>query len=1148
MSNTLNSIHYAVEIITDYDGSIGSIGMNDTGIIRYTTDGYNPITNNATYEDGSVVSGTWSGEFLTKKGIKPSKQSIDIIAGGDYAYLGSFNIEIANINGLHKIILGTDGLHIVGSIVKFYVVVDDVFYNRGVFSVSEYDFNDKAFTYKCKDKHIVDNNTIEDVVFGDSNIKLEPIIEDEEAFLQKLIINNAKPVNDRVVCLIPDWDNSGESLTDKIKATAKNEFIGMGPLSKVSYIDTNAEYYVLLNGTYNNISVGMYLKFDDSDTLYPIMSIDTIEPDITRLKVKDVSSKLKSYTQMYGEQYKNDSIIDEVLDFMFVSSNKITVSIYKYGNKVKIDGITLLKTDDGKYIAEDEDGDIVYIEGYEEDDYLIITSTNVLKHKIPKKIKYWTETQEDHEFFDKLLEGKINHLELYGTEVIAPEELTFNNNPTFTVKDKYIYITIEFDESVNDWTPFVSMSSALHQNELWSYLYWPYNGVSASKYSALIEYGWLPEGIDSNLYPTQDINKGEIRDYEGRSKSMFTAWNCNVHKVVTDNKYGDIPLYDSNADIIDFDIMNTFSSYNREFGEIHETTGPGVYKFMMSQEIMSNICTNLPVNYENVYSTFTKPLEFKNQALDDISDLLYYPERRTSFVDNPSNVNIETKKLLFVIEPTMNPKENDSDPDDYKGFSIITVLSDSGTGRLTDSIESVYNYDDNISLEIHNTLTSIFNIGVYKYSVLDNINNIKFKAINSSTDTYNKLINNLAKTNHSFINRDNWYVGAQITEKINTFDIITTLCKQGFVAGFTDRLGNIQFKQFLETTEQPLTHDDDLILDKTIKNFKLSSISKCYNEFTIKYHYNGDDYEKEIGIYHVDEDEFPEQTIYEPIEENGTSTINITYGGVEEIHIIPGVDFIVKPPLGSLIKFTIYPGTPNEHTYYGEFIMYHSGTDEMRFRVSEDVGFGFSYDMPMNDLLWSISGSEKWREFVSGIDDYNTSKELWEKAHVAYLLNKRKRQAPSDRSELRYAIDISTFYNNEVPDNILYGFFIEYAYNYVRMFVDWTTRQKLQVSYSLPITDENIKIDLMNDIQFNDPIITPDPGEYGKGWITKIGIDTIKDKIDVEITFEPDFLSQPILPGCGKITEIGTQYPVDNIIEDENNTDNIVEGDCDINV
>jgi len=180
MANTLNKIHYCIDINTGYTESDNPyIGLK-SGHIRYVTDNIN-IDSLYTYEDGTSVDGVWYNDIVDKDGFGALGSKIDIVVGGDYAFLQSFNLTLVNRtqNGLpyHKV-LENQGMYIIGSIVNVYVIIDKVLYSRWSGVIGGLKFDEKKFTYQCNDGHANKNNTIKNTIFGKvKRFKLNEVVD-----------------------------------------------------------------------------------------------------------------------------------------------------------------------------------------------------------------------------------------------------------------------------------------------------------------------------------------------------------------------------------------------------------------------------------------------------------------------------------------------------------------------------------------------------------------------------------------------------------------------------------------------------------------------------------------------------------------------------------------------------------------------------------------------------------------------------------------------------------------------------------------------------------------------------------------------------------------------------------------------------------
>ena len=73
------------------------------------------------------------------------------------------------------------------------------------------------------------------------------------------------------------------------------------------------------------------------------------------------------------------------------------------------------------------------------------------------------------------------------------------------------------------------------------------------------------------------------------------------------------------------------------------------------------------------------------------------------------------------------------------------------------------------------------------------------------------------------------------------------------------------------------------------------------------------------------------------------------------------------------------------------------------------------------------------------------------------------------------------------------------ATEYYRRVVEWMAEAKNKITYRIPITAENIEIDLLDRVQFSHNVITQ--GREIIGYVT--GVEYIDSEIELEITTEP---------------------------------------------
>lgn len=1105
MSNIISKIHYAVEIQTDYDGTVPSIGMSDAGVIRYVTDGYDVA--GATYEDSTPVTGSWNSSLLARNGIKSPTQSIDIITGGDYSFLGSLNIDIVNASSIHETILETDGLYIVGATVRMYIVLDDVFYSRGVFSVSEYSFSDTKFSYICRDQHNSSNSTIKNVVYGYNDTKLTPVIEDENAFIDKQFIKRIEPSDSKTIQNFNSTSNVIPS--DDYFLQYYN---GMSPTAFPHLSNDVYDYNIYLNGSIPDITMGMFVSFNsDSDHLYYISSVEIGSWDTdeqagvtryTKLTISGIPEDITDITNCYGIQ-PSGATIETIYATNVADENIISVSVYKRGLTFSPVSGSDYVMEQGKFVGSDADGNKILIDGVINDDGSLTLTTNEYTRVItPIQIQYFGDTNEG-EITSLIDNGRMTNLQDLGTTVSSmPNDFRPNGNLFTTDATKHHYFVVEFGEDVDGYTPVVMLNAGTDSTENWTFFdagggnFYP---VIISKYDTTL--------ADPTVYYSYVYNNDL-----GCAASQFGYYDIDVYKVISDKERGEVPFVSTG-----FTLPNL-----RQTDAIYKYTSPtpaGDYPWNI--RVKSVASTNAPESIIN-QGAGADPVDYItgiNGVIDwgieyyngDPSQPLPLPKSKLDLGSNPTSVE-SSKKLMFRISAR---KDSASLYYIKAGNAIQSRLED-------------YN----------STAIGVNTLAVYKTETIGLGDEITLKTISTDdeTNTYSEVIRELSGSSSALVNRDSWFVGNQITDEINTFDVVTNLCKQGFVTGHTDRSGNVVLKEFLNDTDIVAIHDNNVVIRNSIKGFQLSPLSKCYNEFTVKYHSVNGEFKKELGVYNVDADTFPDFENYEAHEENiGVVQSRVYYDFGLETDVAEltfgdyGTDGYPNPPIvGKRVKFTTTTLETCEGTCIGTFGGGYKFSDITTTITPNPAIF---YDVNHTDIMYQET-EPLWKTFVAGIDSYPDAKEIWEVAHNSYLINKRIRVAPASISELNWAVDLNTFYGS---DNYEPG----YGLDYFRDLVSWTTRQKLTVKYDLPISD-GVELNIMDKISFADPLILPENGAVGNGWITSIGLDTVKNIFHVGITFEKEFMSPPIPVACPNIIETGSA-DID-IIETGSNIDDIIDG------
>ena len=1246
MSNNLNKVHYCIEINTGYTEHTNSnIGM-EGGIIRYVTDNVDIGASTHQYEDGTAVDGVWYKDIVSRNGFAKLGSRIDIITGGDYAYLQSFNLSLVNhtANGrpYHKE-LQDEGINIIGATVKIYVIIDNVLYSRWVGVVGESKFTDDVFTYQCNDAHNNKNNTVKNTLYGmvkkftlndvaqqDNKDDVRPVTQRPITRLKPfrtdgLLDQDYRKFNS---CLpVPEkthWDwlkleaHTGTSITSPIQNDFDTKMIEMDSQVLqvwIQYTDTiyleGAHYVTIQHGTDESEPYNILGWFhDEDDSLLkvlikgnvPIDDADSQFGNWENISDPAVEASLKLFDDTFLNVYNIGVKINDTIDL-----NDVSAIFDKNGVEIPLDTIFEFN---GDY-------------------YLPNTIVTKAKYDIPNSdIQY---TYGDTGNYDGMVKSDFN--------------LSFNGEFQPTQTEPYIKSYLDLSKVTFDVTKYDTISLGINYVKSIKELSFP---AQAGCAGCMFGFRFNESSTNTDVIINPDGTTTNINGVNKSSSDLKSslAGLCKVDIVPTyeDAKYGMVPV--------------GVNSYNATLpvGFNVTTTPPSAVDTPDGNYIFHNSgTTNLPYELYTIDPVRPRILSGKGIPtwININSEASFFDAKYGSSETTIPNIKdsvAKSKDLILVI--TSNIKNS---VDIYKVLSGNVIISD--TIGVANEVVS-----PNIQM----------GFSLVGYTETNTSDGFFGSYIDEDTNTIGEILGVLSDTTAVNDIRPTYFAGRFIEEQTSKFNMITEICKQSFIGGYTNRLGDVEFKKIMEYSNDYHNHNDNNIVDKSIKSFQLSPISKVYNEFEVKYCYVDNKPEKTLEVHNVDEDIFPDNVseVFN-IPANGTGAITFYANFYDPLYIIQIFthDWVVFPDIGGvanitadtgeIARFTIVDiqgdtviGSLDTNPLYTNIDMgvtYNSTTDKVIYDIPVDtmladtypysglhgngltwtselmsgddlyanypsgtymmsidgnnetgtkdntppigthiianiceyymarsirdlgvsmadwdfptVNTAFSYGSAVEshvvleadiiDIIYfndnvtlvlgnvthsdssgahtpdtgyrirrdnimakqitrvSIDNSEvestpEWKKWVVGIDDYNTAKDIWDKAHQAYLYTKVVQKTPSNRTNLKWAVDRNWFFDTDI-----YNSLEEYGYDYFLKLLDWTSYQKYQVNYSLPITDETIKYEILDEVHFSDPIVTPDVGEYGIGWITQYEVDTKKDIVNMQLTFEPAFLRIP---------------------------------------
>jgi len=166
-----------------------------------------------------------------------------------------------------------------------------------------------------------------------------------------------------------------------------------------------------------------------------------------------------------------------------------------------------------------------------------------------------------------------------------------------------------------------------------------------------------------------------------------------------------------------------------------------------------------------------------------------------------------------------------------------------------------------------------------------------------------------------------------------------------------------------------------------------------------------------------------------------------------------------------------------------------------------------------------------WQSYFTGLKNgYADGKEIWEICNDSYKKVGYANTPKDNETELDWFIDTGEFTSE-------YQGVDSSAFKFLKNLVEYTAYRKIKIKYSLPLTSENLGLELLDKVQFSDNIITND--ETLLGFISMVSI--LDERIEIEVTFEPQDVFD-----IGNIIESGDR--IQDIIESGDRSENVLEG------
>jgi len=750
MSNTLSKIHYGALIQTNSDKTSSTIGLT-SGVFFYTTDGYTPSESDS-WESGYTGIGNaepnelpWNTDLMSSNGLSSLGSKIDIISGGDYAYLQSANVKLVNKtslgNTIHKTIELTSGLAVSGSTMIIYVIIDGVWYPRWTGMVSGTTFNDTNYTFVGADEKSNATDTLTSTIIGmiDAEVEYNPL---GELKTQNLIAYRFD-------------DNDGyEDYSNHIRQNEASQtggedvgtvlFNGMGNYSSQFVVNKDVPHTVQvianISGSEPLPVVGDMLKYESDSSIYTIIdrtfkSYDTTFTVI--LQVAKIDDDSLDYTFCFGDPTNQftGTVADGLNTLTSVDDGeKCYFSLYRALGDTGIDQSAL---ESASTVTVIKDG-VEYVFNYTVNAEGGVSldhpaSASVVK---PTKIEYFKEETDIFEQNSYRDWGNFEDALASATDITS--SITNDIDPTssyYTIGDAsdsesvfhYFYLTFN-EEDVIDRNElqlgciikglFDSDNQAWEEAEINGSLGW---------------YAYKQGNYSDSSTPTHPsavtfANADEI----GATQSLYT--NIRYYRITKDLTFGRIPLLEPDEVVLPNIVSNTGTCVD----------DGDAYSFVSNSQPV----TNMP-HYENeAYTTYNNIHAQDRQT--NVGFAKMYP---TGTINEDATLTSNTVNLLVSFRADNNAIPQKCIHRDSAGNETNAQLQTQQ--RLVFKINSLFLFDIADVSQAETTIT---------YKATDENGN------NTYTDVLENVSNGGDVTALSTA-RDTWLSGLQIKEQEQRYQV-----------------------------------------------------------------------------------------------------------------------------------------------------------------------------------------------------------------------------------------------------------------------------------------------------------------------------------------------------------------------------------------
>jgi len=247
-----------------------------------------------------------------------------------------------------------------------------------------------------------------------------------------------------------------------------------------------------------------------------------------------------------------------------------------------------------------------------------------------------------------------------------------------------------------------------------------------------------------------------------------------------------------------------------------------------------------------------------------------------------------------------------------------------------------------------------------------------------------------------------WPIGRTLTDPTQTEDIVTKLCKQGFLIGQFDPFGKFSVAAWRESRTPLTDFNISNIYPNTLKSMPVTPVRRVSNQILMKYDRNpaANKFNAQIGVANIDKPAFPLSTDYTP--GSGTSLGAFTGSRMSLGGGAYRLTFTTTLPHGRATgDIATLTGNTNGYNFTPRPISVSSPTVFALNILGAPPALTTS-----SGSLKSLSDSNlRWHDYAPGFQSYAAGLDAWTKAHTSFLQTKAINEAPSEITECDWFFD-----------------------------------------------------------------------------------------------------------------------------------------------